>query len=128
VTTRLRLGEFCQARSGDKADVINVAVFAPTAETFDLLRDQLSAERVRGHLAPLVAGTVVRYEAPNVRALNFVCNGALGGGGPRTLRSDILGKTFGPNLLRLEVDVPDALVATLPRLHPPSTGTLRFAP
>jgi len=117
--TRLRLGQFCQARSGDKADVSNVAVFAPTAESYAVLRSELTADLVAHHLAPLVRGPVVRYEAPNVWALNFVCQGALGGGGPRTLRSDVLGKTMGPNVLRIEVDVPDELAAHLPRLLPP---------
>jgi hypothetical protein len=115
--TRLRLGDFCQARSGDKADLANVAVFAPTEESYELLRDQLSAERVRDHLAALVAGPVTRYEVPNVLGLNFVCERALGGGGPRTLRSDMLGKTLGPNLLRMELEVPDEMLARLPLLR-----------
>jgi hypothetical protein len=118
--TRLRLGEFCQARSGDKADVANIAVFAPNADAYEFLRDQLTTSRVAEHLAALVAGPVVRYEAPNVLALNFVCQRALGGGGPRTLRSDLLGKTLGPNLLRMEVSVPAELAERLPRLHPPT--------
>ena len=117
--TRLRLGEFCQARSGDKADVANVAVFAPTDATYELLREQLTADRVAAHLAPLVQGEVTRYEAPNVQALNFVCGRALGGGGPRTLRSDMLGKTLGPNVLRMSVEVPDELAADLALLRPP---------
>jgi hypothetical protein len=115
----LRLGDFCQARSGDKADVANIAVFAPTERTYEALRDQLSAERVAAHLSPLVRGSVVRYEAPNVLALNFVCHGALGGGGQRTLRSDMLGKTLGPNLLRLTVDVPDEELSEFELLRPP---------
>ena len=118
--TRMRLGEFCQARSGDKADVANIAVFAPTSDAYELLRDQLTAASVAEHLAPLVSGPVVRYEAPNVLALNFVCQHALGGGGPRTLRSDILGKTLGPNVLRMEVSVPAELADRLPRLVPPA--------
>ena len=40
-------------------------------------------------------------------ALKFVLHDALGGGAPRSLRSDNLGKTFSANLLRLEIDVPD---------------------
>jgi hypothetical protein len=36
---------------------------------------------------------------------------ALGGGGPRSLRSDNLGKTFVAALLRMWVDVPDAVAA-----------------
>jgi hypothetical protein len=125
VTRRMRLGEFCQARSGDKADVATVAVFAPTRGSYTLLQAQLTVERVAAHLAPLVAGRVVRYEAPNVLALNFVCQRALGGGGPRTLRSDMLGKTLGPNVLRMFVDVPDDIAEALPILRPPrSAGTV----
>lgn len=114
-----RLGDFCQARAGDKADVATIAVFAPTERTFELIRDQVTVERVAAHLAPLVEGTVVRYEARNVLALNFVCTRALGGGGPRTLRSDMLGKTLGPNLLRLEVEIPDELLDETPLLRGP---------
>jgi hypothetical protein len=57
----------------------------------------------------MVRGAVERYEARNVLALNFVLRDALGGGGPRSLRSDSLGKTLGGALVRLEIDVPDAL-------------------
>ena len=42
-------------------------------------------------------------------ALNFVMHGALGGGGPRSLRADNLGKTLGGALVRLEIDVPDSM-------------------
>jgi hypothetical protein len=116
---RLRLAEFCQARSGDKADVANVAVFAPTEETFRILVAQLTPERVADHLAPLVQGRVTRYEAANLRALNFVCERALGGGGPRTLRSDMLGKTLGANVLRIEVELPERLLGSFPILGGP---------
>jgi hypothetical protein len=44
-------------------------------------------------------------------------HGALGGGGTRTLRADNLGKTLGGALVRLEIDVPDAL-ATRRRARP----------
>ena len=116
---RSRLGEFCQARSGDKADIATIAIFAPNERAYDVLRHQVTVERVARHLSPLVEGSIVRYEAPNVLALNFVCTQALGGGGPRTLRSDLLGKTLGPNLLRMEIDVPDDVMSELELLHPP---------
>jgi hypothetical protein len=38
--------------------------------------------------------------------LNFVMHGALGGGGPRSLRADTLGKTLGGALVRMEIEVP----------------------
>ena len=68
---------------------------------------EVTAERVKAHFGSMVHGRVDRYEAANVRALNFVMQGALGGGGPRTLRADNLGKTLGGALVRMEIDVPD---------------------
>ena len=47
-----------------------------------------------------------RYEAANVRGLNFVLYDALAGGASRSLRSDTQGKTFALALLRMMVEVP----------------------
>ena len=109
--TRLALRELCGYRSGDKGDVANVALFADDDETFDVIRREATAERVKAHFAAMVTGRVDRYEAANVRALNFVMYGALGGGGPRSLRADALGKTLGGALVRMEIDVPDHMAA-----------------
>ena len=70
---------------------------------------EVTAARVKEHFGVMVRGRVDRYEAANVRALNFVMQGALGGGGPRSLRADSLGKTLGGALVRLEIDVPESL-------------------
>jgi hypothetical protein len=107
---RLQLRELCGYRSGDKADIANVAIFADDEETYDLLVREVTVERVKAHFGEMVRGDVDRYEVRNVLALNFVLHDALGGGGPRSLRSDNLGKTMGGALVRLEIDVPDALV------------------
>jgi hypothetical protein len=105
---RLPLRELCGYRSGDKADIANVAIFADDEETYELIVREVTAERVKAHFGAMVRGRVDRYEARNVLALNFVLHNALGGGGPRSLRSDSLGKTMGGALVRLEIDVPDA--------------------
>jgi len=106
---RLRLHELCGYRSGDKGDVADVALFADDQTVYDVIVREVTAARVRDHFGAMVAGEVVRYEVPNVLALNFVLRGALGGGGPRSLRSDALGKTLGGALVRLEIEVPDEL-------------------
>jgi hypothetical protein len=106
---RVQLRELCGYRAGDKGDIANVALFADDDATYAAIRDQVTAHRVKQHFGAMVEGPVERYEAPNVLALNFVMHGALGGGGPRTLRADNLGKTLGGALVRLEIDVPDAL-------------------
>jgi hypothetical protein len=108
--TRRRLHDLgCGYRAGDKGDISNLALFADDAELYDLIRAQVTAERVRDHFGRLVRGRVERYEAPNVLALNFVLHDALGGGAPRSLRADNLGKTLGGALVRLEIEVPDHL-------------------
>lgn len=106
---RLALRELCAYRSGDKGNVADIAIFADDDETYALIVAEVTAERVRRHFGWMVDGDVVRYEAANVLALKFVLRDALGGGGPRTLRSDNLGKTLGGALVRMEIEVPDAL-------------------
>jgi hypothetical protein len=115
--SRVRLRDICATRAGDKGDISNVAIFAYDDAGFDAIRAEVTAERVKAHFGSMVTGEVTRYEAPNLLALNFVMEGALGGGGPRSLRSDNLGKTLGGALLRLEIEVPDE-VAARPRPRP----------
>jgi hypothetical protein len=117
VTARLQLRELCGYRAGDKGDIADVAIFADDEETYDLIVREVTAARVKEHFGTMVRGDVERYEARNVLALNFVLRDALGGGGPRSLRSDSLGKTLGGALVRMEIDVPDAL-ATRRRPRP----------
>jgi hypothetical protein len=106
---RLQLRELCGYRAGDKGDIANVAIFADDDDTYVLIRREVTAERVKAHFGSMVLGRVDRYEAANVRALNFVMHGALGGGGPRTLRADNLGKTLGGALVRMDIEVPDEM-------------------
>jgi hypothetical protein len=113
------LGDIAFTRAGDKGDTSDVSLFAPDREVYDLLVEQVTAERVKDCYDSLVLGAVTRYEVPNVLALKFVLEQALGGGGPSSLRADNLGKAMGGPLLRLTVDVPAELDARLgPRQGP----------
>ncbi len=108
---RVQLRDVAQARSGDKADLANVAVFAPTEALYAAFLRELTPERVRQHFGRFVRGGVDRYEVPNVRALNFVLHQALDGGAARSLRSDPLGKSYGSLILRMEISVSEAELA-----------------
>ena len=99
------LVELAHARSGDKGDITNIALFAPDHSTYDLFVQEVTAERVRKHFEGIVTGKVERYEVPNVLALNFVLHSALNGGASRSLRSDALGKSLSSALLRMEIEV-----------------------
>lgn len=106
---RVALRELCGYRAGDKGDIANVALFADDADVYDAIVREVTVERVEEHFGDLVRGRVDRYEAANVLALNFVMHEALGGGAPRSLRADALGKTLGGALVRMEIEVPEAL-------------------
>ena len=107
--TRIPLVHLAHARSGDKGDTANIGVIAYEPAHWELLRAELSAERVKAHLAELVRGKVERFELPKVWALNFLLHEALGGGGTLSLRTDSQGKVLSAALLRMEIDVPDAV-------------------
>jgi hypothetical protein len=117
--TRIQLRDLCGARSGDKGDISDLSLFADDQAAYEAIKSEVTAERVKAHFGALVQGDVVRHEAPNVLALKFVMYGALGGGAPRSLRADNLGKTHGASLLRMWVDVPDAVAANAGRRHAP---------
>jgi len=120
MSTRIRLADVAQTRSGDKADLANIALFAPTDAMYAAIVREVTPERVKKLFGRFVKGEVERYEVPNVRALNFVLHQALDGGGARSLRSDPLGKSYGSLLLRLEIDVEDDELADVPQPERPS--------
>lgn len=103
---KVLLKDIAHARSGDKGDIVNIGVFARESKYYPLLVEQLTEENVKRFFEGLVLGEVTRYELPNVDGLNFVCTEALDGGGSSSMRVDNLGKCFGSNILRFEIEVP----------------------
>lgn len=116
---RIQLRDLCGVRSGDKGDVSDLTLFADDDAAYEAILAEVTPDRVKEHFGSLVKGPVERFEARNVLALKFVMHDALGGGGPQSLRSDNLGKTLGAALLRLEIDVPDAVAANTKRRRAP---------
>lgn len=96
-----RLSDIAHGRSGDKGNHANIAVIAYTPQGFAWLRDHLTGEVVRGYFQSLHPSRVVRYEAANLRAVNFVLYDVLAGGASRSLRIDTQGKTLALALLRM---------------------------
>jgi hypothetical protein len=100
------------ARSGDKGSSANIAVFGRTPTDYAWLRQHLTAARVEAWFGPLGAGPVLRYDVPNLEALNFILPGVLAGGGSCSLRIDAQGKTLGQALLAMPLDFPEQAQAT----------------
>ena len=83
------------------------------AEYYPILREQLTAERVKAHFEGICLGPVDRYELPNLWALNFVLHNTLGGGGTVSLKLDAQGKVVASAMLMMMVDVPEEVGASL---------------
>jgi hypothetical protein len=110
---KVRLVDIAHARSGDKGDTANVGVIALRPEWYPVLVRELTEERVATHFAGMITGEVVRFDLPNLHALNFLLHGALDGGGTLSLKTDAQGKVFSTALLRMVLDVAPGEVAAL---------------
>ena len=113
---KIPLYAMAHARSGDKGDGSNVGILAYDARGYEILRERLTAERVKEHFGEIVRGRVERYELPNLLGLNFILHDSLGGGGTASLKNDAQGKTHGMGLLRMEIEVPEDYVPAAGRL------------
>ena len=99
----MKLRELAHARAGDKGDISNISVIAYDLGDYAYLAEQVTAERVKAHFSGMVTGEVTRYELPRLGAMNFVLQGALGGGVTRSLSLDPHGKSLSSSLLELEI-------------------------
>ena len=97
------LRDLAHTRSGDKGDTSNISVIAFRQEDYEVLRKEVTAQRVKKALGAMVLGEVERYELPELGALNFVLHRALAGGVTRSLALDIHGKCLGSLLLSMEI-------------------------
>lgn len=109
------LAELAHARSGDKGSSANIGVIAYTQQTYDFLEKKLDAEKVAMFFKTLQPTKVKRYELPNLLAFNFLLEGALDGGGSRSLRIDPQGKALGQAILEMPLLVPVELIEELVR-------------
>ncbi|MEQ8393503.1 MAG: hypothetical protein RIG26_18385 [Thalassospira sp.] len=101
------LRDIAHSRTGDKGNISNVSVIAFRPEDWPLLVNQVTAERVRAHFGTMVSGDVVRYELPQIGALNFVMHDALGGGVTRSLALDPHGKCLSSLILTMPIEKTD---------------------
>jgi len=115
-TVRVPLHEVAHGRTGDKGNRVNISVIPYHEDAWPLLLAQLTPERVKAWFAAKGAGTVVRYELPNLPAMNFVIDDVLQGGVNGALNLDGHGKSLAFHLLSIPVEVPARLA-----LHPDKT-------
>jgi len=106
---KIRLRDIAYARSGDKGAHANIGVWVHSDEAYEFVLGALTPGVVRAHFASLRPAEVIRYELPNIRAVNFMLHGVLGAGGASGgLRTDAQAKTYSARILSIELDAPDS--------------------
>lgn len=104
---RVALHQLAHSRAGDKGHLVTLSLIPYDAAWYPLVRDQVSPERVREHLADRLVGAVTRYEMPKLSALMFVgCRDARDTV-TTSLHIDGHGKTMSSALLEMEIDLAD---------------------
>lgn len=98
-----KLYDLAHSRAGDKGNTLTLSLIPYKVEDYELLRQLVTADVVKNHLQAIVAGDVIRYELPNLPALQFVCQQALTGGVTTSLTMDTHGKSLSYALLEMEI-------------------------
>lgn len=102
---KVKLIEIAHSRTGDKGNILNFSLIPYNEDHYQLLAQQVTAEKVKGHLNHIVKGKVTRYDLPNIKAFNFVCEEALLGGVTTSLAIDTHGKSISSAVLEMEIEV-----------------------
>ncbi len=103
--TEVYLKEIAHGRSGDKGDTSNVCVFAREPKYYEVIKEQITVEKVHEFFGDMVKGEIIRYEVPSLHGFNFVMKHALGGGATHSLRLDSLGKSMGSAFMKMKIQI-----------------------
>ena len=96
-----RVRDIAHARAGDKGNTSNVNVWAFDPADFELLKRNLTAERIKSEFPKLVRGKVERHVIEHLHGLNLVLHEALEGGVNASLNLDSHGKSWSYLILGL---------------------------
>ena len=99
----MKLKEICHSRTGDKGDISNISLIPWDEADYPMLKEKVTAGRVKQYFSEICLGEVTRYEVDGICALNFVMDQALGGGVLRSLAMDKHGKALSSALLEMEL-------------------------
>jgi hypothetical protein len=99
----MRLIEIAHARAGDKGNIVTLSLIALRPTGFPLIEQRVTADRVAQHFNEILDGPVLRYELPQLGALNFVLRRKKEYSVTRSLTLDAHGKCLSSALLSMEI-------------------------
>jgi hypothetical protein len=101
----MKLRELAHSRTGDKGNISNISLIVFDMKDYEMIRTEVTAEKVKEWFSGIAGGDVIRYELPTIGALNFVMYNALSGGVTRSLSIDAHGKSLSSALLDMEIEL-----------------------
>jgi hypothetical protein len=99
----MQLIDIAHARAGDKGNIVTLSLIANQPADFPLLEQRITAVRVAQHFNEILDGPVLRYELPQLGALNFVLRRKKEYSVTRSLTLDAHGKCLSSGLLSMEI-------------------------
>lgn len=102
----IELYYLAHARSGDKGNISNIAIFPYDANDFELINEALNDKAISQFYGSTFSGPVEKYSLPLLPAFNLVFHHALTGGVTDSLYLDTHGKSRSSIFLSLPVMVP----------------------
>lgn len=96
------------ARSGEKGEMINIAIIARDPEDLGALRSSLTEAALTKWFTDLGAFTITTYDVPGINAFNITLDGALPGGINQSQRLDPAAKSIAQRLMNFPVLKPSA--------------------
>ena len=117
MSTHVTLHAIAHARSGDKGNHSNIALFAYRSEDYPILVAQVTEARVAEWFAARKPTAVRRYLLPKLHGLNLVLEDVLDGGVNDSLNLDMHGKSLSFALLMQSIPVPDGFSPPSPKSH-----------
>jgi hypothetical protein len=115
-------GDVFGTRSGDKAGLANVGVWARHPTAYDWLRSYLTVERFRALVPETAVLHIDRHELPGILGLNFVIRGFLEDGVASSTDIDPQAKGLGEYLGSRVIPVPASLASGAPPAPAPPTS------
>ena len=112
---RLLVRDIAHARAGDKGNTSNVNIWVYDPEDFELLKRNVTPERLKREFPQLIRGKVTRYVIEHLHGLKLVLGEALEGGVNASLNLDTHGKSWSYLILGLSLDTTEAAPKSVDR-------------
>ena len=109
----IKLYDIAHSRAGDKGNTLILSLIPYEEKDYELLCNVVTVDKVKEHFKEIIQGEIVRYELPNISALQFVCQQALAGGVTTSLVMDAHGKTLSYALLEMCIELPEMRFGTI---------------